>query len=76
MASQDLAAAVSYISRNAATLGVCTNGYSLWGSSAGARMAGLGHGFGLGKGTSAEGWVWGAIRFWETSLGGPSTAPK
>jgi len=39
-------------------------------------MAGLGHGFGLGKGTSAEGWVWGAIRFWETWLGGPSTAPK
>jgi acetyl esterase/lipase len=29
---------------------------------------GLGHGFGLGTGTSAEGWVFDAIRFWETSL--------
>jgi acetyl esterase/lipase len=151
VATRDLAAAVSYIFRNAETLGVGTAGYSLWGSSAGARMAaaigshgvarygggdvpgpsavvmaytghsdrssaepptfvvvgeqdaiappavmkrrvealrkagtqveyreyaGLGHGFGLGTGTSAEGWVWGAIRFWETSLGGPSTAPK
>jgi acetyl esterase/lipase len=30
---------------------------------------GLGHGFGLGTGTSAEGWVFEAIRFWETSVG-------
>ena len=29
---------------------------------------GLGHGFGLGTGTSAEGWVFDAVRFWETSL--------
>ena len=36
VATQDLAAAVSYILRNAATLG---GSYSLWGSSAGARMA-------------------------------------
>ena len=28
----------------------------------------LGHGFGLGIGTSAEGWVFEAIRFWETSI--------
>ena len=145
VATQDLAAAVSYILRNAATLGVSTNGYSLWGSSAGARMAAsigshgaayfggddvpkpsaivmaytahsdysptepptfvvvgeedgiappaimesrvaalrksgtlveyhkyrnLGHGFGLGIGTSAERWVLEAIRFWETSIGG------
>jgi acetyl esterase/lipase len=28
----------------------------------------LGHGFGLGKGTSAEGWVFEAIRFWETAI--------
>ena len=150
-ATRDLAAAVSYILQDAATLGVGTGGYSLWGSSAGARMAaaigshgvarhgggdvpgpstvvmaytahsdhssaepptfvvvgeqdgiappvvmkrrvealrkagtpveyreyeGLGHGFGLGTGTSAEGWVFDAIRFWETSLRGPSTAPK
>ena len=137
-ATQDLAAALSYIFLNAATLDVATIGYSLWGSSAGARMAAtigshgasryggsdipkpaaivmaytahldcssaepptfvvvgerdgiappasmerrvealrrsgttveyhkylnLGHGFGLGKGTSAEGWVFEAIRF-------------
>ena len=142
-ATQDLAVAVSYILEHAATLGVGTDGYSLWGSSAGARMAaaigshgaanyggravprpstvvmaytahsdyasaepptfvvvgeedgiappaameqrvealrksgtrvefhkfkGLGHGFGLGTGTSAEGWILEAIRFWETSF--------
>jgi len=139
VATQDLAAAISYILSNAEMLGVSTNDYSLWGSSAGARMAAaigtygvanyggndfpkpsaivmaytahsdyssddpptfvivgeqdgiappstmerrvaalrkagteveyhkykdLGHGFGLGTGTSAEGWVADAIRFW------------
>jgi acetyl esterase/lipase len=39
VATQDLAAAVSYVFRNAESLGVGTDGYSLWGSSAGARMA-------------------------------------
>jgi acetyl esterase/lipase len=39
VATQDLAAALSYIFRNADRLGVGTEGYSLWGSSAGARMA-------------------------------------
>ena len=39
VATQDLAAAVSYIFRNADALGVSTTAYSLWGSSAGARMA-------------------------------------
>ena len=39
-ASEDLAAATSYIVENANTLGVSTKGYSLWGSSAGARMVG------------------------------------
>jgi acetyl esterase/lipase len=142
-ATEDLAAAVSYILRNASALGVGATGYSLWGSSAGARMAAaigshgvaryggsdvarpaaivmaytahsdyssaepptfvavgeqdgiappssmearvgalrrsgtkveyhkyknLGHGFGLGTGTSAEGWVFEAIRFWETAI--------
>ncbi len=142
-ATEDLAAAVYYIFRNAATLGVSTTGYSLWGSSAGARMAAaigshgvakyggsdvpkpavvvmaytghsdysavepatfvvvgeqdgiasptsmekrvaalreagtaveyhkyanLGHGFGLGSGTRAEGWIFEAIRFWETAV--------
>jgi acetyl esterase/lipase len=140
MATQDLAAAISYVFRNANRLGVSTDAYSLWGSSAGARMAaaigshgtarfggdrlpqpsavvmaytghsevstdepptfavvgerdgiaspsvmerrvaalrrigaeaefhrfsGLGHGFGAGTGTNAEGWLDRAIRFWE-----------
>jgi acetyl esterase/lipase len=148
VATQDLAAAVSYILGNAATLGVSPDGYSAWGSSAGARMAasigshgvakyggvnaprpsavvmaytghsdsasvepptfvvvgeedgiappaamkrrvealrktgtqvayreykGLGHGFGLGVGTAAEGWIFDAIRFWETAL---SSGPR
>ena len=140
VATQDLAAAVSYIFRNAGALQVSTENYSLWGSSAGARMAAaigthgvarfggdaipkpstvvmaytghseysaddpptftvvgeqdgiaspatmerrvqalkqagvtveyhkypaVGHGFGLGTGTSAEGWIGDAVRFWE-----------
>jgi len=140
IATQDLAVAISYIVRNADVLGVSTDGYSLWGSSAGARMAAaigshgvahfggdnlakpsavvmaytghsdvssdepptfvvvgeydgiappsamerriatlrragteveyhkfnnLGHGFGLGTGTSAARWIDDAIRFWE-----------
>jgi acetyl esterase/lipase len=139
-APEDLAAALTYIFRNAGPLGVTTAGYSLWGSSAGARIAasigshgtarfggatlprpatvvllytghsdvapsepptfvaagdadgiappvvmerrvtalrragtdveyhrypGVGHGFGLGIGTTAEGWIADAIRFWE-----------
>jgi acetyl esterase/lipase len=149
VATQDLAAAVSYIVGNAATLGVSPAGYSLWGSSAGARMAasigshgvahygganapkpaavvmaytghsdyasvepptfvvageedgiappasmkrrvealrrsgteveyreyqGLGHGFGLGVGTSAEGWILEAIRFWEKRIRSNATS--
>ncbi|HEY6902989.1 MAG TPA: alpha/beta hydrolase, partial [Candidatus Acidoferrales bacterium] len=140
VATQDLAAAISYIFRNAKTLGIRSDGYSVWGSSAGARMAAsigthgvsyyggdalpkpsavvmaytahseyssddpptfvvagerdgiappyvmerrlaalrksgtpveyhkysdVGHGFGLGTGTSAGGWIEQAIRFWE-----------
>jgi acetyl esterase/lipase len=139
-ATQDLAAALSYVLRNAETLGVKVSDYSLWGSSAGARMAAsigshgaafyggdalprpsvvvmaytghsevssrepptfavvgeqdgiahpdlmerrmsalgkagtavefhkfknVGHGFGLGTGTSAEGWIGNAIQFWQ-----------
>jgi acetyl esterase/lipase len=139
VATQDLAAAITFVFRNADALGVSTSGYSLWGSSAGARMAaslgshgvarfrgadlpkpsavvmaytahsdhghdepatfvivggrdgisppsamerrvsalrrmgteveyrkfaGVGHGFGLGVGTTAEGWIEAAIRFW------------
>jgi acetyl esterase/lipase len=140
VATEDLAAAISYVFRNAGALGVSTQNYSLWGSSAGARMAAaigthgvahfggdavpkpstvvmaytahseysagdpptfsvvgeldgivspvtmerrvdalrnagvmveyhkypaLGHGFGLGTRTSAEGWIDEALRFWE-----------
>jgi len=140
IATQDLATALSYVFENAKMLGVSTSDYSLWGSSAGARMAAsigshgvaaiggsnlpkpavvvmaytahsdhssdepptfvvvgdqdgiappstmesrvaalrrsgtdvefrrypnLGHGFGTGVGTSAEGWIGDATRFWE-----------
>ena len=146
-ATQDLAAAISYVFKNAKTLGVGVSDYSLWGSSAGARMAAsigshgtafyggdalprpsvvvmaytghsevtldepptfavvgeqdgiatpnvmerrisvlrragtpvefhkfqnVGHGFGLGTGTSAEGWTGNAIRFWQQFNGGPT----
>ena len=141
--TEDLAAALTYIFRHAGELGVTTSGYSLWGSSAGARMAasigshgtarfggaslprpstvvllytghsdigasepptfvavgehdgiapaaamerrvaalrrvgtdveyheyrGVGHGFGLGVGTSAEGWIADAVRFWSKHI--------
>ena len=39
-ATEDLAAAMAYVFRNAKALGVSTEGYSLWGASAGARMVG------------------------------------
>lgn len=139
-AVEDLAAALSYIEKHAEELGVAARGYSLWGGSAGARMAaavgsygtavfgadevskpaavimaytgqssftpqdpptfiavgdhdyiataavmarraeglrragvpmefheykGLRHGFGLGTGTAAEGWVKQAVEFWK-----------
>jgi acetyl esterase/lipase len=142
VATEDLAFAISYIFANAAAMQVSTEGYSLWGSSAGARMAasigshgaarfggdalpkpstvvmaytshqdhtadepptfavvgqqdsiappaamerrvsslrasgtsvefkvfpGVAHGFGIGTGTSAEGWVEDAAAFWGTS---------
>lgn len=144
VATEDLAAALTYIFRHAGELGVTTAGYSLWGSSAGARMVasigshgaarfggatlpppstvvmlytghsevapsepptfvavgesdgiappavmerrvaalrragteveyhryrGVGHGFGLGGGTSAEGWITDAVRFWAKQIG-------
>lgn len=138
-ATEDMAAALTWLFAHAERLDIDTAGYSVWGSSAGARMAanigssgpeghgggalpkpavvvmaytghtrltphepptfvvvgdqdgiappasmerrvaalrtqgtrvevhrfkGLGHGFGLGTGTSAEGWVKDAVRFW------------
>jgi acetyl esterase/lipase len=143
VATEDLAAALSFIMQNAETLNVARQSYSLWGSSAGARMAAaigshgvarfggeelakpatvimaytahsdsakdepptfvvvgendaiappavmarrvevlrvagtptefrrypnVGHGFGSGVGTSAEGWLGDALRFWERFL--------
>ena len=142
-ATEDLAAAISYIFGNAENLGVSTNYYSLWGGSAGARMVGnialngvsaygggnlpkpvsaviaytgqsgysnnfspafitvatndgivnvntverrvenlrnagveveyhryqsAGHGFGLGTGTDAEGWLDSAVLFWRRHI--------
>jgi acetyl esterase/lipase len=142
-ATADLAAALTYIFKNSDALGIDTHGYSLWGSSAGARMAAvigtngsaafggddlpkpttvvmaytghsevgpaepstfvvvgehdgiappsamqrrvaalkrggtkveyhvypsLGHGFGLGAGTNAEGWGAKAMQFWTRSI--------
>lgn len=150
VATEDLAAALTYVARNAGALGVTTAGYSLWGSSAGARMAaaigshgaarfggavlprpaavvllytghsdlapsepptfvavgeadriappavmerriavlrragtdveyhrypGVGHGFGLGVGTSAEGWIADAVRFWAQHVETPTNQP-
>jgi acetyl esterase/lipase len=150
VATRDLAAAVSYVFRNAKMLGVRTEAYSLWGSSAGARLAaaigshgvatfggdvlpkpsavvmaytghseysanepptfvvvgehdgiappfvmerrvaalrktgteaefhqysGLGHGFGPGSGTSAEGWLDRAVRFWEKAIKASTRPP-
>jgi acetyl esterase/lipase len=144
-ATEDLAAALAYVFKNAEALGVGTRGYSLWGGSAGARMVGnialrgvsaygggdlpkpaavviaytgqstysndfpptfmtvsaddpianvatverrvrdlrgagveveyrgyknAGHGFGLGVGTDAEGWVGHAVEFWRKHLPG------
>ena len=145
-ATEDLAAAIAYIFRNAETLGVDTSKYALWGGSAGARMVGniaingvsaygggdipkpataviaytgqssyagefspafitvaandwianvntverrvknlknagvdveyhrvqsAGHGFGLGTGTDAEGWVDLAVQFWQRHIEAP-----
>jgi acetyl esterase/lipase len=142
-ATEDLAAALSWIFNHADSLGVSAAHYSLWGSSAGARMAAaigshgtarfvaadlprpsvvvmaytghsdhssnepptfvvagehdpiatpasmerrvanlrragteveyhkysdVGHGFGVGAGTSAEGWITNAVRFWAKQM--------
>jgi acetyl esterase/lipase len=143
VACEDLAAAISYVFKHAGSLGVNMRGYSVWGSSAGARMAAqigsygpagygdydlprprvvvmaytghssftrndpstfvvqgendgivnvstvdkrvdamrdagieveyhkyrnVGHGFGLGTGTDAEGWTEYAVKFWEKHM--------
>lgn len=35
---------------------------------------GLGHGFGIGTGTVADGWVGDAIRFWRSNMKSPGNA--
>lgn len=101
-ACEDLSRAIAFIFTHADELQVDTSDYSLWGGSAGARMAawvgiygtasyrtmeqrirriqtngtnaeievfkGLSHGFGLGEGTVAEGWLDHAVEFWENNL--------
>jgi acetyl esterase/lipase len=142
-ACEDLARAIAFLFQNAEKIGIDMNGYSLWGGSAGARMAallgtygtesfgeklyprpvavimeytglsevtgkepptyacvgtsdgiapyrimkdrierikangtdaeieifqGLSHGFGLGEGTAAEGWIDRAVAFWEKEM--------
>ncbi|WP_210300346.1 alpha/beta hydrolase [Mycoplana azooxidifex] len=143
VATEDMAAALSFVFHNARKLGISTEGYSLWGSSAGARMAAsigsrgvaafggdridgpttvvmaytarapvepatfavvgkddgiaspatmrrridalrrtgtsveyleyprVGHGFGTGAGTSAQGWIAAACEFWKKSMPRP-----
>jgi len=48
-ATEDLAAAITYIAKNAVSLGVSMDGYSVWGSSAGARMAALIGSYGVAR---------------------------
>jgi acetyl esterase/lipase len=41
------------------------------------KVPGLGHGFGLGTGTAAEGWIDEAVRFWERAAGpGPGMSHR
>ena len=150
-AVEDLSAGIDYIFAHASELGVSTDDYSVWGGSAGARMAAyigsytpaafgnfvdarpatvvmgytghseytrqdpptyvvigendaiaspsvmrrrvkalqslgidaefhlfpnLRHGFGLGTGTSAEGWMDGAVRFWEKHMNHSARIPN
>lgn len=150
-AVEDLSAGIDYIFAHASELGVSTDDYSVWGGSAGARMAAyigsytpaafgnfvdarpatvvmgytghseytrqdpptyvvigendgiasptvmrrrvealqslgidaefhlfpnLRHGFGLGTGTSAEGWMDGAVRFWEIHMNHSAGIPN
>ena len=40
------------------------------------RYSGLGHGFGAGIGTSAEGWLDRAVRFWEKAISTKDSQPR
>ena len=99
-ACEDLACAIAFLFTHQKELGIPMANYSLWGGSAGVRMAacvgtndwiasyqamtrsiqkikangsdeqivifpGLSHGFGLGEGTVAQGWLEKAISFWQ-----------
>ena len=62
-ACEDLARAIAFVFDHAEELQVDTSDYSLWGGSAGARMAAW-----LGTGTVAEGWIDRAVEFWERNM--------
>lgn len=62
-AGVDLARTIAFIFQHAEELEVDTSCYSLWGGSAGARMAAW-----LGTGTIAEGWIDHAVQFWERQM--------
>lgn len=73
-ACEDLARAISFIFEHAEELEVDTDGYSLWGGSAGGRMAAWLGSYGTAAfgeeelpraGTAAEGWIDEAVSFWE-----------
>ena len=61
-ACEDLARAIAFIHEHADELEVDVKNYSL---TAIEIFDGLSHGFGLGEGTIAEGWLDRAVNFWE-----------
>lgn len=73
-ACEDLARAIAFIHEHKEELQVDTDGYSLWGGSAGARMAAWLGSYGTAAfgekeypapGAVAEGWIDRAVKFWE-----------
>jgi hypothetical protein len=40
------------------------------------KVPGLGHGFGLGTGTAAQGWIDDAVRFWEAANRAPGMSRR
>lgn len=74
-ACEDLARAISLIFANAEELAVNTDCYSLWGGTAGARMAAILGSYGteaFGEKeiarTVADGWIKDALEFWEKQM--------
>ena len=82
-ACEDLARAIQFIFEHAGELEVNTDGYSLWGGSAGARMAAWVGSYGTAafgaddlpqpaavimQYTGTEGWLYDAVAFWEKQI--------